>query len=176
VTASNPDQGSPRVIVSAAVGIVAGLMATVPMTIVMELVRQRLPLRERSSLPPKKVTLSVARQIGVLKRMDEPQRDAATLITHFGFGAAGGAVYAVLVRLIGRSSPVLRGLGFGFAVWLLSYMGWLPAVGLFGPATRDTKARNVLMIAAHLVWGATLGALVDWCSSVGRSAPAKVSD
>jgi hypothetical protein len=50
---------------------------------------------------------------------------------------------------------------FGVAVWLLSYMGWLPAIGLFGPATRDTQGRSALMVAAHLVWGAALGGLVD---------------
>ena len=82
-------------------------------------------------------------------------------------------MYAVLVRLNGWSPPVLGRVGFGFAVWLLSYMGWLPAVGLFGPATRDTNARNALMIAAHLVWGATVGALVDCCWNAENSPSAQ---
>jgi uncharacterized membrane protein YagU involved in acid resistance len=41
----------------------------------------------------------------------------------------------------------------GAAVWLASYMGWIPAVGILEPATKHPARRNGLMIAAHLVWG-----------------------
>jgi uncharacterized membrane protein YagU involved in acid resistance len=143
----------------------AGLMATIPMTVAMELMRRRLPLRERRRLPPRKITMRVARRLGVQAHMDERQRGAVTLVTHFGFGAAAGALYAPLARRLGPSPPLLAGTVFGLAVWLVSYMGWLPAVGLFGPATRDAKRRTALMIAAHLVWGAALGLVFDVLSA-----------
>ena len=41
----------------------------------------------------------------------------------------------------------------GVAVWLASYMGWIPAVGILEPAPRHPVRRNGLMIGAHLVWG-----------------------
>lgn len=41
-------------------------------------------------------------------------------------------------------------------VWLVSYVGWLPTAQLFPSAQRVTLARNALMIAAHVVWGAAL--------------------
>jgi hypothetical protein len=37
----------------------------------------------------------------------------------------------------------------------------MPLLDLHPPATRDSAQRNLLMIAAHLVWGATAGAVVD---------------
>src|SRR5687767_4514049 len=115
----------------------AGLMATIPMTVAMELMRRRLPVRERGRLPPRQIAMRVAERLGIRAHMDERQHGAVTLVTHFGFGAAAGALYAPLARRLRSSPPVLGGTCFGFAVWLLSYMGWLPVVGLFGPATRD---------------------------------------
>jgi uncharacterized membrane protein YagU involved in acid resistance len=46
------------------------------------------------------------------------------------------------------------GAAAGLAVWLASYMGWIPAVHILEPATRHPARRNALMIAVHLVWGA----------------------
>jgi uncharacterized membrane protein YagU involved in acid resistance len=145
----------------AALGALAGLTATVPMTVALEVMRQRLPVRERGSLPPRKIATRAARRVGLPVHTDKRQRDLVTLVTHFGFGAAAGTLYVPLASRMGSLPPVLRGMSFGVAVWLVSYMGWLPAVGLFGPATKDTGRRTALMIAAHLVWGASLGLLVD---------------
>jgi putative membrane protein len=36
----------------------------------------------------------------------------------------------------------------------------LAALGILKPATEHPPRRNALMIAAHLIWGAVLGALV----------------
>jgi uncharacterized membrane protein YagU involved in acid resistance len=46
------------------------------------------------------------------------------------------------------------GAAAGVAVWLVSYMGWIPAWAL-KPATGHPMRRNLLMIRAHLVWGWT---------------------
>ncbi len=43
---------------------------------------------------------------------------------------------------------------------MASYLGQLPAANILPPATEDAARRNALMIAAHIVWGVTLGALV----------------
>jgi uncharacterized membrane protein YagU involved in acid resistance len=142
-------------------GAMAGLLATIPMTLVMELMRRRLPSHERGRLPPRTIAMRAARRLGMRRRMDERQSRAVTLVTHFGFGAATGALYAPWARRLDPLPPLLEGTLFGLGVWLVSYMGWLPAVGLFGPATRDAHRRAALMIAAHVVWGAALGFLFD---------------
>ncbi|HAE50229.1 MAG: hypothetical protein CMO30_07955 [Tistrella sp.] len=41
-------------------------------------------------------------------------------------------------------------------MWAASYLGWIPAARILKPATRHPWRRNLLMIAAHLVWGASL--------------------
>jgi len=46
------------------------------------------------------------------------------------------------------------------ALAVVSYMGWVPAVGLMPVATRDEPRRPVVMVLAHGVYGAVLGALV----------------
>jgi HPt (histidine-containing phosphotransfer) domain-containing protein len=38
-------------------------------------------------------------------------------------------------------------------------MGWLPALGILKPATKQPLPRTSLMIGAHLIWGAVTGLL-----------------
>jgi uncharacterized membrane protein YagU involved in acid resistance len=64
---------------------------------------------------------------------------------------------------IAAMNPDLKkktGAAAGLAVWLASYMGWIPAVGNLEPATRHPARRNALMIVAHLVWGASTSASI----------------
>jgi hypothetical protein len=82
---------------------------------------------------------------------------AATLAAHFGFGAATGALFAAGSKELQHQYPVAAGIGYGLCVWAGSYLGWVPGLRLMPPATRQPAARNIMMIAAHVVWGATLG-------------------
>lgn len=141
-------------------GALAGLLATVPMTLVMELLHRQLPRHERHSLPPRTVTMQVARATGQYQQLDKAQRLGLTLASHFAYGAITGSAYAPLARWL-RLPLVPGGLGFGLLVWLISYLGWLPAVGLFPPPHREAPRRITLMIAAHVVWGLALGALLQ---------------
>lgn len=149
-------------------GALAGLAATVPMTAAMKLMHRRLPRGERYPLPPRRVTMSLADKAGVKQHLDESERRALTVAGHFAYGAAVGALYAPLARHVPLPPP-LAGATYGLAVWAVSYLGWLPAAGLIAPATRHPARRNALMIAAHLVWGAAAGALVDRLQEVGRN-------
>jgi uncharacterized membrane protein YagU involved in acid resistance len=137
-------------------GALAGFGATAPMTASMVAMHRMLPAHERYPLPPRKVTMRVARKAGVKKHLDEPQRKAATLVSHFGYGTAMGAIFAVLAPRT-PGPPIARGIAWGLVVWSASYLGLLPAMDLHEPATRHPKGRNLLMILAHVVWGAALG-------------------
>ena len=53
---------------------------------------------------------------------------------------------------------------------VLPMLGLLPALGILTPATRHPPRRNLLMIAAHVVWGATLGLLTEKFHATRRSA------
>lgn len=79
----------------------------------------------------------------------------ATAASHLGFGATMGSVFALVARRAG--SPMggaLFGLGIGYA----SYAGWIPKAGLMVSPAHDRPGRPASMIAAHLVYGAILGA------------------
>jgi hypothetical protein len=145
---------------------VSGLAATLPMTVAMEAIFRRLPLLQRYPLPPRPIAMRVAEALDLKQELDEPRRLAFTLLSHFGYGTAAGGAYGLLAR---RWLPGARGGAmFGLGVWAGSYLGLLPGAGLYPPATQTPLRRNALMITAHLVWGAALGALTQ--SLAGRHA------
>jgi uncharacterized membrane protein YagU involved in acid resistance len=59
-----------------------------------------------------------------------------------------------------RAQNAWTGATFGLGVWVASYLGLMPMLGILRPATRHPARRNALMIAAHLVWGGVLGGLM----------------
>ena len=136
-------------------GTIGGVVATGPMTVAMILLHRRLPFRERYPLPPREITMKIASKAGVAEELSAPAQTAATLLAHFGYGAAAGALYTGALNP--RANPVAKGLLFGLFVWGASYLGLLPAAGVLSPATEHPGRRSALMIAAHLLWGATLG-------------------
>jgi hypothetical protein len=140
-------------------GALAGLAATVPMSVAMKVMHQQLPEDEQYPLPPRAVTMEMAERAGVKEELGEGEREAATWAGHFGYGAACGALYGALAANR-RVPPLAAGVGFGLAVWAGSYLGWLPAAGIIRPATEHPPRRTALMIAAHAVWGATTGLVV----------------
>ncbi|WP_176478487.1 MULTISPECIES: hypothetical protein [unclassified Mesorhizobium] len=128
----------------ALLGAAAGVVATMAMTATMRRLHAMLPEDERYPLPPREI---VDRSVPVA---DERKGRSRTLLAHFGFGGLTGALFTLL--------PIIRGRGvaYGIAVWTLSYLGWIPAAGILAPAHRHPLRRNVLMIAAHVIWGLTL--------------------
>jgi hypothetical protein len=141
------------------VGAAAGAAATVPMTIVMETLHERLPGEPPRPLPPREVAEGFAVKAGAHRELDERDMQELTLAAHFGYGAACGAVFGAVAP---RNMPgaITAGMVFGLGVWAGSYLGWLPALGVRQSATEDPPARSGLMIAAHVVWGAAAGAIV----------------
>ncbi|HYY93365.1 MAG TPA: DUF6789 family protein [Pyrinomonadaceae bacterium] len=151
-------------------GALAGLAATVPMTLAMKLMHEALPRHEQYPLPPRQVLEGMAEKAGVNEQMDEEDREAATWVSHFAYGMACGALYGALSEGLDSLDvpPALAGVGFSLAVWAGSYLGWLPAAGIISPATEHPPRRNALMIAAHVVWGVSAGMMVDKLADGGH--------
>jgi uncharacterized membrane protein YagU involved in acid resistance len=137
----------------AAIGAVAGFVATAPMTSVMLALSRKLQ-GETDPLPPEVVTERVTQRAGL---DDEVRglRMPVFLTSHFGFGAVAGALYYALLEPGLRWLPV-RGQLYGMLVWLLSYAGWLPALNLFPDPAHTSRRRTVQLILAHLAWGSSL--------------------
>ena len=142
-------------------GAIAGTAATVPMTALMVYMHRRIPPHERRMLPPKQVAEKMASKAGAEGLVDrEDELLTTTGVTHFGYGAATGAVYATIAPHIDLPAEA-KGAAYGLAVWACSYLGWLPAAGIREPATRRPASENAMMIAAHIVYGVVLGKVTE---------------
>ncbi len=141
-------------------GTIAGLVATIPMTIFMLIMHRILPKWQRYALPPEEITKEMAERVEVRQYMDKQQLLGASLVSHFGYGATMGTLYATLTRRIALP-PAFKGILFGLIIWAFGYLGWLPLAGFSEAATREPMRRNVLMIAAHIIWGSATGLLAD---------------
>lgn len=117
-----------------------------------------LPLRQRYPLPPAQVTRRLAARFGLGQHTGSGEWSGPVLVSHFAYGTATGAIYALGARAV--PLPPLAGaacgLAYGLAVWLASYLGLLPALGAQRPATEQPNRRRALMIVAHFVWGVFL--------------------
>ena len=133
-------------------GALAGLAATVPMTVVIVAGRAAGLLR---TPPPVEIAENVAEQAGESPDRRSPAFQASWLTAHVGYGATCGALYALTRPLLPRSD-INAGLLFGGAVWGVSYVSIMPALNLYPSAKDDSHRRQAVMIAAHAVFGAAL--------------------
>jgi uncharacterized membrane protein YagU involved in acid resistance len=135
--------------------IIAGLISTLCMTVVMELLYKVLPHDEQYPLPPEEIaTVAETKFFG--KPLNKSQHMAFTWVSHFGYGITLAGIYYLIAQYL-PFIPLLNGILYGVLVWIGSYLGWLPALNVLRSATKFPRARNSLMILSHLVWGAILG-------------------
>ena len=138
-------------------GAVAGLAASVPMTLVFLAGRAAGLLRIP---PPAQIAAAAAAEAGARDAPDGPGFDAAWLGLHLAFGAAAGALFAAVRPALPRASGA-AGLAYGAAVWVAAYGGVMPALGLYPPVARDRPARAAVTAAAHATYGWALAAVAD---------------
>ena len=131
------------------IGAIAGFVGTMAMTSAMQRLHKRLPEKERYPLTPREIVDSAAEAGG--KELPNEAAQDITTAAHFAYGAAMGALIAAM-----NPEPTKKtGAAAGLAVWLASYLGWIPAMNVLEPATEHPKRRNLLMIGVHLIWGAS---------------------
>src|SRR3954454_15558434 len=97
-------------------GAAAGLLATAPMSLAMELMHALLPGWERYPLPPRLIMERLEESAEIRRHLNDRQEDALTLVGHFAYGAGAGAVYGPVSRTI-PAPPALKGAAFGLSVW-----------------------------------------------------------
>lgn len=141
------------------VGAAAGVIATIPMTFVMEELHRVLPREHDGPLPPREVTEGLYEHFTDAEEAEEEDLQRLTFLLHYSFGGAAGALFPIVAP---RRVPaaVAAGVVYGLAVWTGSYLGLLPAMGVRHHAKHDPSGRTTMMIAAHVVWGATLGLML----------------
>ncbi|HET7274209.1 MAG TPA: DUF6789 family protein [Longimicrobiaceae bacterium] len=138
-------------------GAIAGTVATLPMSALM-LAAGKVGLMGKQ--PPEEITEDALGAAGV-RTDSEEQENVITVLGHLGYGASMGALFSVLHHEIHPPiPPTVHGVCFALGVWALSYKGWVPALGIMPPPAEDRPGRPESMIAAHIVYGAALGAIV----------------
>jgi len=140
---------------SAVRGAVAGFAATLPMTAAMFAVQLVLPRSSQIRLEPRIITDKLLQRANIYQETSERAHKLAALANHFAYGAACGAVCATVAGARLQSSPS-TGLLFGLLIWMGSYAGWLPAAKILPPPRDRLPGRNVMLLAAHSVWGLSL--------------------
>ena len=150
-----------KVVAPLLVGATAGALSTVAMSAVM-LGAKRAGVT--GELPPERITRRVI-DAASAEPPDDQTTDAIAAVAHLGFGAVAGALFGLLTTRTGaaRGSPAIAaftGMIYATGIWLVSYQGWVPALGIMPPASSDLRGRVVTMLAAHWVYGAALGVLV----------------
>lgn len=137
-------------------GAAAGAVATIPMSAVM-LAADRAGLMGKH--PPEIIAEKTLDAAGVPPT--ETAKTTTAVTGHFAFGAAAGALFGLLQHRSGSPGlPIARGIGYGLALYTVSYAGWIPAMNIMPSPTHDRPGRQSSMIAAHVVFGAALAVLV----------------
>lgn len=93
---------------------------------------------------------------GLFRILPKRLRRAGQEVFHWGFGAAGGAVFAMLpenVRMKAWAGPV-----WGLGIWLGFELAAAPALGL-SQAKKPRPLDRVTLAADHLVYGLVLAEL-----------------
>ncbi len=112
-------------------------------------------------LPPAEIAEAAIEDATDRPARPEEQRVVASA-AHLGFGAAAGALFGVVRHAAGIRGPVgsvVGALGFASLVYVVSYQGWVPALRIMPPASRDDTGRVATMVVAHWIYGAVLGGL-----------------
>lgn len=139
------------------------------MTAVMAALHRVLPHEEGvREMPYRTIIENAAHAAGAgeaLHSLDETEKQGVSVMAHLSFGATAGAGYPAFAGRTGLH-PAAEGALYGLAVWGGSYLGVMPATGLYRAPTEDTASRNLMLVAAHAVWGAALG--LAWHALTGK--------
>jgi uncharacterized membrane protein YagU involved in acid resistance len=148
----------------AARGAIAGAVATGPMTAFMMLTRRQ---GRTPEIEPRLVEQWVTRATGTSRKLSEDQEVTLAGASHVAFGAAAGLLYGCLQRFLPLPA-VITGVAVGLVIWAVSYAGWIPALGILPPPTKEPKETTARRVTMHAIYGASMGLAYDLLGRVMR--------
>jgi len=154
------DRQTKMLLADAAIGCVAGLVATKVYGLVQQALYRPMPRRVKRQEervrpgPSSQVAAnSIAESVGY--PLDDNQRKLAGSAIHYGLGAAWGPVYGLL-RHAGLQ-PLQAGFLTGAALSLIVDEGVAPALGFTAPNTHYPLLTHVRGFLNHLAYGTAVG-------------------
>ena len=137
-----------------AVGFGWGVVATIEMSVLMILA----VFTGLSPMPSPIPEAIVNKGLGLLGvGLPKPLIMLLAAVAHLSYGGVAGAILAALTRLV----TVLKGLGWGVFLWLVMQVAVFPLLGWGLCGVAITLQIAVATLVLHLVYGATLGLLMD---------------
>lgn len=137
-------EGAARIVHAAARGAIAAMAMTGMRALTVDL-----GIVEET--PPQAILRQRARAL--IRRVPRSRRRSTVELAHWGYGAGGGAVFALLPESLRRrawAGPV-----YGLALWFGFELGIAPALGL-KQARRLRAAERAALAADHLLYGLVL--------------------
>jgi uncharacterized membrane protein YagU involved in acid resistance len=89
---------------------------------------------------------------------------AAGLVVHGMFSAAGGAAYGVARGRVAAAAALpalVAGVAFGLALWLATFQGALPALGVMRRTTDHQLERWPAPLVGHSLFGVVCAVVTD---------------
>lgn len=149
-------------------GFVAGFTGTVAMTAVITVEVLTGLMREEPA--PETVSAHAEEAVGLREHLPEPAFQVSWLMQHFGYGTNGGVGYALARRFLPVEQPVLAGMMYGIALYLIGYAGWLPVLHLYPLPQRNPRRKVAMLVAEHLVYGTTTALVYQALSAQAAAA------
>jgi len=88
------------------------------------------------------------------------QRQSIAALVHVATGATLGGIFGALPQPNRLMHRIGLGTTYGLGVYTLNYAGLAPRLRLMPRPSQDRPGRQITTLAAHLVFGATLGCLL----------------
>ena len=144
-------------------GFAAGLVATAVMTATRIAASEAGVMRKR---PPHSEVVGRLRAVAGHWPWGRKAERTAT-IAHYAFGGGAGAIYAVVAPR--RARPV-GGAVYSGVIWVTSFLGVFPRVGLMPRPSRDDRGRQIVTAVDHVVYGLALDGSLELIERVSDAA------
>jgi uncharacterized membrane protein YagU involved in acid resistance len=145
-----------NMLIKLAAGAVGGAVATMLMQKSMPLAK-KLPERLQPAMPKRDPGHFMVEQAEKIVGPLPPKvHSGAAHGLHLAYGITWPMGLAALSGALGLRSigkTIAAGAALGAIVWLISYEGWLPAVGLAPPAHRLPLVKNASGLVSHVAYG-----------------------
>lgn len=117
--------------------------------------------KREEELRPEMPTTVLVRRAGAALGLDlgDAAAERLGMVSHYGFGAAGGAAVRPLVAT--GMSPLRAALAVAAAMEVGVDQAATTVLGLTAPTWRFPLVTNIRAVAAHAVYGASLGLMLE---------------
>jgi uncharacterized membrane protein YagU involved in acid resistance len=122
----------------------------------------------QGGLPPATIKAAevAAKAVGTELPPDRRKQALGGKVVHYLYGTIWGAAFALGARAFGARAPLVSGLAFGAAVWLVSDEVLVPLFRFSRSPSRYPPSTHAKGLASHLVYGVATDA--GW--RLGRAA------